>query len=113
MREIRLSGSEGGGTGNSTGPPYPYPGLGAGDEAERNGRAQGEQDAAEGTRQADGKMPGQAAVGKHPADEHEHPPGLGQGHGIERQGRDLPAGQQYERGEDDGGPASLHAPARG
>lgn len=25
MREIRLSGSEGGGTGNSTGPPYPYP----------------------------------------------------------------------------------------
>ena len=24
MREIRLSGSEGGGTGNSTGPPYPY-----------------------------------------------------------------------------------------
>ena len=25
MREIRLSGSEGGGTGNSTGSPYPYP----------------------------------------------------------------------------------------
>ena len=25
MREIRLSGSEEGGTGNSTGPPYPYP----------------------------------------------------------------------------------------
>jgi hypothetical protein len=24
MREIRLSGSEGGGTGYSTGPPYPY-----------------------------------------------------------------------------------------
>ena len=24
MREIRLSGSEGGGTGNSTGSPYPY-----------------------------------------------------------------------------------------
>jgi hypothetical protein len=24
MREIRLSGSEGGGTGNPTGPPYPY-----------------------------------------------------------------------------------------
>ena len=24
MREIRLSGLEGGGTGNSTGPPYPY-----------------------------------------------------------------------------------------
>jgi hypothetical protein len=24
MREIRLSGSEGGGAGNSTGPPYPY-----------------------------------------------------------------------------------------
>ena len=27
MREIRLSGSEGGGTGNSTGPPYPYRAL--------------------------------------------------------------------------------------
>ena len=25
MREIRLSGSEGGGTGKSTGSPYPYP----------------------------------------------------------------------------------------
>ena len=25
MREIRTSGSEGGGAGNSTGPPYPYP----------------------------------------------------------------------------------------
>ena len=25
MRETRLSGSEGGGTGNLTGPPYPYP----------------------------------------------------------------------------------------
>ena len=24
MREIRMSGSEGGGAGNSTGPPYPY-----------------------------------------------------------------------------------------
>ncbi len=24
MREIRKSGSEGGGAGNSTGPPYPY-----------------------------------------------------------------------------------------
>jgi hypothetical protein len=24
MREIRTSGSEGGGTGNLTGPPYPY-----------------------------------------------------------------------------------------
>jgi hypothetical protein len=24
MREIRLSGSEGGGAGHSTGPPYPY-----------------------------------------------------------------------------------------
>ena len=28
MREIRLSGSEGGGTGNSTGPPYPYRTIG-------------------------------------------------------------------------------------
>ena len=32
MREIRLSGSEGGGTGNSTGPPYPYPTSTAGVE---------------------------------------------------------------------------------
>ena len=37
MREIRLSGSEGGGTGNSTGSPYPYPqvagiSVGTGDE---------------------------------------------------------------------------------
>ena len=31
MREIRLSGSEGGGTGNSTGSPYPYPANIAGD----------------------------------------------------------------------------------
>jgi len=28
MREIRTSGSEGGGAGNSTGPPYPYIGIG-------------------------------------------------------------------------------------
>ena len=35
MREIRLSGSEGGGTGNSTGPPYPYPTSAAGAGAGR------------------------------------------------------------------------------
>ena len=42
MREIRLSGSEGGGTGNSTGPPYPYPqvpaiSVGTGDEGATHG----------------------------------------------------------------------------
>lgn len=41
MREIRLSGSEGGGTGNSTGPPYPYPtstagAVGAGHARDKN-----------------------------------------------------------------------------
>jgi len=33
MREIRTSGSEGGGTGYSTGPPYPYQGGGAGERS--------------------------------------------------------------------------------
>ena len=42
MREIRLSGSEGGGTGNSTGPPYPYPqvatiSVGTGDDGATHG----------------------------------------------------------------------------
>ena len=42
MREIRLSGSEGGGTGNSTGSPYPYPprpcsSVGAGHARDKKG----------------------------------------------------------------------------